>query len=123
MATASQVLVGIVGTILLGLLVRPLVGRVKQLAPATPPNEALTEKWNALTKDPRVPKRGEWLGHLERLLFFGAAWLESYEIIKRRKGDAEKRGRIYFGGDKGLRPSIGKKRGQARLTAAMPSSK
>lgn len=81
MTVASQVLVGLVSTVLLGLLVRPLIDRVKRLAPAPPPNAALTDKWNALTKDPQIPKRGGWLGHLERLLFFGAAWLESYEII------------------------------------------
>lgn len=66
---------------LLGLLVGPLVKYVKQLASIPPPGEALAQKWNRLTKDADVVKGGWWLGHFERLLFFGAVWPESYEII------------------------------------------
>ena len=49
--------------------------------PPAPPSEALTQKWDTLTKDADVAKGGWWLGHFERLLFFAAAWLGSHEII------------------------------------------
>ncbi len=81
MTTVIQVFTGVISTILLGLIVGPFVRYVKKYSLSHPPNDALKDKWDILTRDTEIPRASYWLGLLERLLFFGATWLQSYELI------------------------------------------
>lgn len=65
----GAVLVGLVCTLLFGLTVKPLIRRATESMSFPPPSEALASAWKRLVAG---DEGGAVLGHLERLLFFGA---------------------------------------------------
>jgi hypothetical protein len=69
-----QVLIGLLTVFFVGLCNGHLVKYVRKSMALLPPNEATKEKWVALTEG----DEGGWvLGNLERLLFFGAFWMDA----------------------------------------------
>lgn len=73
-----QVFIGLLTIFLLGLGVGALLKCVQKSIALLPPNEATKEKWAALTEG----NEGGWiLGNLERLLFFGAFWIDVPSVI------------------------------------------
>ncbi len=79
MNTFVPALIGITVTLSLQIGVGGLVQWTKNVIPLTPPNDSMAEKWKTLTGDTSEP--GSLLGKLECILFFGAAWSNSYELI------------------------------------------
>lgn len=73
-----QILVGLVTIFVLGLGVGCLVKSVQRTIPLEPPNEKIRKKWQELTAG---NEGGCILGNLERLLFFGAFWLNAPSVI------------------------------------------
>jgi len=78
MSTFWHVLVGLLTTFILGLGVDPLLKHLQKSAALTPPNETLRDKWATLTQG---NEGGKILGYLERLLFFGAFWIDAPVVI------------------------------------------
>lgn len=78
MSVFWQVVVGLLTIFFLGLGVGCLINRVQKSICLLPPNEATKEKWATLTEG----NEGGWiLGNLERLLFFGAFWVDAPSVI------------------------------------------
>jgi hypothetical protein len=77
-STFGQLIFGLALTFVVGLCVNPLLKYVrKRMSPIDPPNEAMKEKWVALTEG----NEGGWvLGNLERLLFFSAFWMDASAV-------------------------------------------
>lgn len=78
MVTLWQLLIGLLAVYILGLGVGPLLKRVQKSAPLPAPSEALRDKWVLLTQG---DEGGKILGKLERLLFFGAFWIDAPVVI------------------------------------------
>lgn len=78
MAALWQIVTGLITIFLLGLGVGWLVRRVQKAIPLLPPNDATKEKWEQLTEGNEA---GSILGNLERLLFFGAFWVDATTVI------------------------------------------
>lgn len=73
-----QVFIGLLAIFFLGLGVGTLLKCVQKSITLLPPNEATKEKWAALTEG----NEGGWiLGNLERLLCFGAFWIDAPSVI------------------------------------------
>ena len=74
MVSFGPVIFGLLTVFFVGLCVGPLVKLVQRSMPLLPPSEATKEKWTALTEG----NEGGWiLGNIERLLFFGAFWVDA----------------------------------------------
>jgi len=58
-----------------------LVRSVKSGIPLSAPSNDLAGKWEDLVTDPKSDKSGAVLGDLERILFFLAFWLASWEVV------------------------------------------
>jgi hypothetical protein len=72
-----DVILGLLVTILLGFVVSPLLEYTKKSMPLPPPNDSLAVQWGKLVSS---NESGRVLGHLERLLFFGA-FLAGAEVV------------------------------------------
>ena len=73
-----QVLIGLATIFILGLGVGRLVKSVQKAIPLMPPNEKTKKKWRELTAG---NEGGRILGNLERLLFFGAFWVDAPSVV------------------------------------------
>ena len=78
MAVFWQVLIGLITIFVLGLGVGRLLKSVQKKIPLTPPNEETKQKWGELTAG---NEGGRILGNLERLLFFGAFWIDAPSVV------------------------------------------
>jgi hypothetical protein len=76
--TFWEVVLGLVTVLVFGLKVKPLVDQAKVIAPLIPPNDATKDKWASLTEG---DEGGSVLGPLERILYFGALWIDAPELI------------------------------------------
>lgn len=81
MSIPTQVLIGLLISYALGIGVRPLVRKVKNGIPLPPPREDLKDRWDLLVRDPESDKSGEFLGKLERLVFFIGFWIPVFEVV------------------------------------------
>lgn len=78
MTTLVEILLGLLGTFILGFAVKPLMACAKKSMPVPPPSTALAAQWTNLTSG---NEGGCVLGYLERILFFGAFWAEAHTVI------------------------------------------
>jgi hypothetical protein len=65
-------LLGLVVTLILGLGVKCLVGQVGKSLPMDSPNSELEPHWDKLRK---MNTGGNFIGHVERPIFFAALWI------------------------------------------------
>ena len=70
---------GALATMLLGIWVNRLVAKVRATVRVEPPAGVSSVDWAQVTVTD--PKPGEWLGGLERLLFFVAVWGNVWEVV------------------------------------------
>lgn len=73
-----QVLIGLVASFVLGFAVPRLLKSVQKEIPLIPPSEKTKKKWEELTAG---NEGGCILGNLERLLFFGAFWIDAPSVV------------------------------------------
>lgn len=73
-----QVLIGLVTSFVFGLGVPRLLKSVQKEIPLIPPSEETKNKWEELTAG---NEGGRILGNLERLLFFGAFWIDAPSVV------------------------------------------
>lgn len=78
MTASWQLIVGLLAVFFLGFSVRPLVECVQKTIPLPPPNGVTEDKWKELTGGNEA---GKILGNLERILFFGALWIDTPSVI------------------------------------------
>lgn len=76
--TLAQILVGFLVTFLIGLGVRPLLEYAKKTMSLPPPSAALASEWKKVVSG---NEGGRVLGHLERLLFFGAFYVNAEAVV------------------------------------------
>ena len=73
-----QLLLGLVAMTVLGFAVKPLVKHVQKAEPLLPPNDAVKDKWEKLVAG---DEGGALMGPLERVLFFGAFWMNQPLVV------------------------------------------
>jgi hypothetical protein len=74
-----QAAIGLAVTLALGFGVGSLVRSAgASLGELTPPNEQVREQWRDLVT---LETGGRWIGHVERPLFFAAAWLNGWVLL------------------------------------------
>ena len=72
-------LTGVFVTFALGKHVNSLVERIRAAVPTDAPSGVAQDDWNQVTVTDPGP--GQWLGSLERLLFFASIWFNAWEVV------------------------------------------
>lgn len=78
LANLVQILVGLLVTLSLGLIVKPLLKHAKKSMKLPPPNSTLTDEWARVVSG---NEGGRVLGHLERFLFFCAFFANADAVV------------------------------------------